>query len=60
MKAAPDCGNFLDERVLSSDQIDTIARWVDAGAPKVIQAICLLHSLFQADGLLANPISLLL
>src|SRR5438477_468649 len=28
------CGDFADERVLSQDEIDTITKWVDAGAPE--------------------------
>jgi hypothetical protein len=33
-KAAPNCGNFLDARILASDEIDTLVKWVDAGAPE--------------------------
>jgi hypothetical protein len=33
-KAAPDCGDFHDARVLSSNDIETITKWVDAGAPE--------------------------
>jgi mono/diheme cytochrome c family protein len=32
--ADPHFGTFKDDRSLSAAQIDTIARWVDAGAPK--------------------------
>jgi hypothetical protein len=32
--ADPRFGKFRDDRSLSDDQIETIARWVDAGAPK--------------------------
>jgi len=32
--ADPHFGTFKDDRSLSDEQIDTIARWVDAGAPK--------------------------
>ena len=28
------CGKFKDDRSLTSDQIDTIVKWVDGGAPK--------------------------
>ncbi len=28
------CGTFADERVLSQDEINTIAKWVDNGAPE--------------------------
>jgi mono/diheme cytochrome c family protein len=33
-KPSDSCGEFLDERKLSDSEIDTIARWVDAGAPE--------------------------
>jgi len=33
-KATPACGDFRDPRVLSQDEIDTIAKWVDNGAPQ--------------------------
>src|SRR3989442_2336770 len=32
--ADPRFGKFKDDRSLSADEIETIARWVDAGAPK--------------------------
>jgi hypothetical protein len=32
--ADPRFGKFKDDRSLSSDEIDTIVKWVDAGAPK--------------------------
>ena len=32
--ADPRFGTFKDDRSLSADQIDTIVKWVDAGAPK--------------------------
>src|SRR5262245_60342750 len=32
--ANPHFGTFKDDRSLSPEQIDTIAKWVDAGAPK--------------------------
>src|SRR5947209_7050821 len=32
------CGDFADERVLSQDEIDTLVKWVDAGAPEGIPA----------------------
>jgi mono/diheme cytochrome c family protein len=32
--ADPRFGTFKDDRSLTADQIDTITRWVDAGAPK--------------------------
>lgn len=33
-KATDGCGDFSDARVLPQSAIDTIARWVDAGAPE--------------------------
>jgi mono/diheme cytochrome c family protein len=33
-KAAPGCGEFANSRALSDEDIDTISRWVDAGAPE--------------------------
>jgi hypothetical protein len=33
-KATPACGDFKDARVLAQDEIDTIAKWVDNGAPQ--------------------------
>src|SRR5215212_1784039 len=33
-KPTQGCGEFADERRLSQDEIDTLARWVDAGAPE--------------------------
>ena len=33
-KPTDGCGQFADERKLSQDQIDTLANWVDAGAPE--------------------------
>lgn len=33
-KPAPDCGEFADTRTISQDEIDTIARWVNSGAPE--------------------------
>jgi hypothetical protein len=33
-KATPACGDFADARVLSQDEIDLIAKWVDNGAPQ--------------------------
>ncbi|MBV8546089.1 MAG: cytochrome c, partial [Acidobacteria bacterium] len=33
-KATPACGDFADARVLTQDEIDTIAKWVDNGAPQ--------------------------
>jgi mono/diheme cytochrome c family protein len=33
-KPADGCGDFKDERKLSQQEIDTIARWVDNGAPE--------------------------
>jgi hypothetical protein len=33
-KATPACGDFADARVLSQDEIDLIAKWVDNGAPE--------------------------
>jgi hypothetical protein len=33
-KAAPGCGEFVAERRLAQSDIDTIASWVDAGAPE--------------------------
>src|SRR5215212_458093 len=33
-KAAEGCGDFRDERKLSADEIDTIGKWVSAGAPE--------------------------
>jgi hypothetical protein len=33
-KAADGCGEFVDERRLSADEIATIGKWVDAGAPE--------------------------
>src|SRR5262245_5327725 len=32
--ANPHFGTFKDDRSLSADEIDTIAKWVEAGAPK--------------------------
>src|SRR5918911_229050 len=32
--ADPHYGKFKDDRSLTSEQIETIAKWVDAGAPK--------------------------
>ncbi|MEW6730084.1 MAG: ascorbate-dependent monooxygenase [Acidobacteriota bacterium] len=33
-KAAAGCGNFHDERILTQDEISTLVRWVEAGAPE--------------------------
>jgi hypothetical protein len=33
-KPSLDCGNIADARVLSNDEIDTLAKWADAGAPE--------------------------
>jgi hypothetical protein len=33
-KPSEGCGEFADERKLAQNEIDTIARWVDAGAPE--------------------------
>jgi hypothetical protein len=33
-KPSPACGDFADPRVLSQDEIDLIAKWVDNGAPE--------------------------
>src|SRR5262245_12236903 len=33
-KAAPDCGNFLDARVLSNNDVETLVKWVDNGTPE--------------------------
>jgi Copper type II ascorbate-dependent monooxygenase, C-terminal domain len=33
-KPTDGCGEFTDERKLTQQQIDTIAKWVDAGAPE--------------------------
>ncbi|MBX7221188.1 MAG: ascorbate-dependent monooxygenase [Blastocatellia bacterium] len=33
-KAAAGCGDFYDARILSKDQVETLARWADAGAPE--------------------------
>src|SRR4029077_10279331 len=33
-KPVSGCGDFADARVLSQDQIDTLAKWVDNGAPE--------------------------
>jgi len=33
-KATAGCGEFAEARVLSDDEIDTIAKWVDNGAPQ--------------------------
>jgi hypothetical protein len=33
-KATPSCGEFAEARVLGDDEIDTIAKWVDNGAPQ--------------------------
>jgi hypothetical protein len=33
-KPDPSCGEFADARTLAQDDIDTIARWVDSGAPE--------------------------
>ncbi|HET7705738.1 MAG TPA: ascorbate-dependent monooxygenase [Thermoanaerobaculia bacterium] len=33
-KPAPGCGDFADARGLSAEEIATIGRWVDAGAPE--------------------------
>src|SRR5215510_16612179 len=33
-KAVAGCGEFQDERKLTDDEIATISRWVDAGAPE--------------------------
>src|SRR5438477_9749115 len=33
-KATPGCGDFFDARILDQDQIDTLVKWVDAGAPE--------------------------
>ncbi|HEX8088875.1 MAG TPA: hypothetical protein VF762_08490, partial [Blastocatellia bacterium] len=33
-KAAPACGEFDDSRLLSEEEIETFARWVDAGTPE--------------------------
>jgi hypothetical protein len=33
-KATPSCGDFTEARVLGDDEIDTIAKWVDNGAPQ--------------------------
>ena len=33
-KPTPDCGNFADVRAISQEQINTIAQWVNNGAPE--------------------------
>ncbi|MBI4851660.1 MAG: ascorbate-dependent monooxygenase [Acidobacteria bacterium] len=33
-KAAEGCGSFNDERILTNDQIDTLSKWAEAGAPE--------------------------
>ncbi len=33
-KPTPDCGNFAETRSMTSDEIATITRWVDGGAPE--------------------------
>lgn len=33
-KPQPGCGDFKDQRALTQDEINTIANWVDAGAPE--------------------------
>jgi hypothetical protein len=33
-KPSPNCGEFADVRALPQDQIDTLARWADNGAPE--------------------------
>jgi mono/diheme cytochrome c family protein len=37
-KATAACGDFADERVMSQEEIDLIAKWVDNGAPEGIAA----------------------
>jgi hypothetical protein len=33
-KASPECGEFDDERRMSNDEVETFARWVEAGTPE--------------------------
>jgi hypothetical protein len=33
-KPTPGCGDFAETRSISTNELDTIARWVDAGAPE--------------------------
>ncbi|MBI4747027.1 MAG: hypothetical protein HY774_00940 [Acidobacteria bacterium] len=54
-KAASGCGSFNDERVLSAEDIDLIARWADAGAPEGKAKHLPPPVNFSSDWLLGKP-----
>jgi hypothetical protein len=54
-KATDGCGDFTDTRRLSDADIDTIAKWVDAGAPQGNPSDLPAPREFPSDWLLGEP-----
>ena len=53
--ADPHTGPFANDRSLTQDQIDTIAKWVDAGAPEGNPAAAPKPKAWPADGWQIEP-----
>lgn len=54
-KAVAGCGDFQDERKLTDDEISTISRWVDAGAPEGDPAMLPTPLNFSSGWVLGEP-----
>ena len=54
--ADPAYGTYANDVSLPQSQIDTIAAWVDGGAPKAIAPTCRRLRLLPTDGRSASPI----
>jgi hypothetical protein len=54
-KPASGCGEFLDPRVLTQDQIDLISKWVDNGAPEGNVADLPAPRVFDSNWTLGQP-----
>lgn len=54
-KAAEACGTFRDQRWLTQQQIETIGKWVDAGAPEGDRANLPAPLSFPSDWVLGDP-----
>jgi hypothetical protein len=54
-KATAGCGDFAEARVLGADEIDTVAKWVDNGAPQGNVADLPLQKDFDGGWALGKP-----